>query len=277
LFRQHETRVELTTGAAEADFRYIQADDRITDVIISSKRDVVESLGDVSRVVERLAGIPHVNAVRARSGMFNFYPEKYTRAVIDRLARLNRLSIGRPLRLEIETRFFRAGEIRGAHDRLVRKLNNRGITVYNNTPLLSGVNDTPDAIHELAFRLRRAGIEFHHLYVAGLSLQETFNAEHPIRMSDVIDIATRVRREGSGREIPRYIIRTILGEVDYGLTSAFMEEEGRPRVTLPPYPLAYFRNIHPDFEWPRGVRVDEEGIPSTAVTGLVKTEDFPLT
>ncbi|MCP4686443.1 MAG: radical SAM protein, partial [Desulfobacterales bacterium] len=165
LFRQHETRVELTTGAAEADFQYIRADDRITDVIVSSKRDVVESLGDVSRVVERLAGIPHVNAVRARSGMFNFYPDKYTRAVIDRLARLNRPSIGRPLRLEIETRFFRAGEIRDAHDRLVRKLNNRGITVYNNTPLLSGVNDTPDAIHELAFRLRRAGIEFHHLYV----------------------------------------------------------------------------------------------------------------
>ncbi len=276
LFRRHETRVELTTEATDQDYEYIRAHERITDVILSSKTDIIEALAPVSRIMERLSVIPHVNAVRLRSHMFNWRPGKYTRAVIDRLACFNRLSIVRPLRLEIETHFFRAEEIRGEHDRLVRELNNRGITVYNNTPLLIGVNDNPEAIHDLAFRLRKAGIEFHHLLVAGHPLQNEFNAGRPVHMHDVIDIGARVRREGSGREIPRYIIRTVLGEVDYGLTSAFSVEDGQLWVTLLPYTLSYYRSMHPDFEWPRDVRVDGEGTPSVVVTGLVKTSDFAL-
>jgi lysine 2,3-aminomutase len=141
LYRQHETRVELTTAAGKAAMDYIQADNRITDVIISDGNDVVTALGEVERLVRRLTAIAHVNAVRLRSLMFNHSPEQFTRAVVDRLAGMNRLSIVGPLRLEIETRFYDAGEITPAHDQVVRELNNRGITIYSNTPLITGVND----------------------------------------------------------------------------------------------------------------------------------------
>ncbi len=276
LYRQHETRVELTTAAGKAALDYIQADNRITDVIISDGNGVVASLCEVERLVRHLAAIAHVNAVRLRSLMFNHSPEQFTRAVIDRLAAMNRLSIVGPLRLEIETRFYHAGEIISAHHQVVRDLNNRGITVYNNTPLIAGVNDNAEAIQALSFRLRQAGVEFHHLYAAGLPHQDRLNQNHPVKMRDVIDIATRVRREGSGREIPRYILRTPLGEVDYGLTTVCHVTEGEVWARLTPYNLAYFKNMDPGFEWPESVRVNNNGTPSVKVTGLTGTGKFSL-
>ena len=152
-----------------------------------------------------------------------------------------------PLRLEIETQFLTADQIKPVHAKLARLLNNRGITVYNNTPLLGGVNDDDETIHALAFACRKAGIEFHHLYVAGLPIQHKWNRERPVALYDVVDIATKVRREGSGREVPRYIISTGLGEVDFGLCSRFSGEGSDLSVKLIPYNLAYYQDMQPDY------------------------------
>ena len=162
------------------------------------------------------------------------------------------------------------------HTRLTRLLNNKGITVYNNTPLLGGINDTPDAIQRLAYGCRGAGIEFHHLYVTGLPIQSHWNKKNPVALYDVVDIATRVRRDGSGREVPRYIIRTILGEVDFGLSSTIVGAGEHLSVTLLPYGLSYFKGISPDFIWPDDVKEDVDGKPIVSVSGLIKTTDFAL-
>jgi L-lysine 2,3-aminomutase len=196
--------------------------------------------------------------------------------VLDRLADLCSLTLANPLRLEIETQFLRAEEVHAEHARLVRRLNNRGITVYSNTPLLGGVNNTAADIHELAYRCRQTGIEFHHLYVAGLPVQDFWNPEHPVLLHDVIDIATRVRREGSGREVPRYIISTVLGEVDFGLTSTFTISHNKLAVTLLPYTRPYFTSMQADFSWPDNVETDVDGKPIVPVAGLVKTTAFAL-
>ena len=276
LFRQHETRVEVNIAVGEAGIQYIKADSRITDVVISAEDDALTMLGLVERLVHLIAAVPHVNSVRLRSLMFNTSPERFTRLVIDRLAEMNTLSIVGPQRLEIETRFYQASEITEKHIRLVRKLNNRGITVYNNTPLISGVNDSAEQIHSLAFALRKAAIEFHHLYVAGLPQQLLYNCDQPINMGEIIAIATQVRREGSGRELPRYIIRTPLGEVDYGLATTFDWEDGMVWAKLLPYNLAYYEDMTHAFTWPQGIRVDNEGVPSVRVAGLTGTGTFSL-
>ena len=274
--RVHETRVEIDAGCGDADLAYIRNDDKITDVVIVGENDAVDALFQVRRIVRALEDSPHVNAVRLRSFKFNHAPEVYTPVVIDTLAGLNRLTMVSPLRLEIETRFLVAGELQPVHTRLARLLNNKGITVYCNTPLLGGINDTPEAIHQLAYGCRNAGIEFHHLYVAGLAVQNRWNREHPVALYDVIDIATQVRREGSGREVPRYIIRTVLGEVDFGLSSTFLGQDGDLSVKLLPYDRAYFTAMQPDFTWPAGIEEDADGRPVVPVAGLLKLTDFAL-
>ncbi len=274
--RLHATRVAVEADTPVEDLAYIRKDERITDVVIASPEDAVDALSRITPIIDALRGIPHVNAVRLRSLKFAEHPEAYTPAAIDRLGNLNRLSIVNPLRLEIETQFLEAEAIGPAHTRVVRLLNNRGITVYGNTPLLGGINDTAEIIHALAYAYRQAGIEFHHLYLAGLPLQASWNAENPVDLYDVVDIATRVRREGSGREIPRYIIQTALGDVDFGLSSAITGEGRDLTIKLDPYTLEYYREMDPEFEWPAETVISEDGHPVLPVTGLRKTTAFAL-
>ena len=275
LLRLHETRVEIDVRATERDIDYIRSDERITDVIISSPTDAIESLFYVKTLIKNLKDIPHVNAVRLISMKFNSDPQSYTRGVINTLRALNTLCVVNPLRRQIEPWFTLGNEITHEHAKLVRRLNNKGITVYCNTALLGGVNDSDEHIHSLAYNVRQAGLEFHHLYVAGLPIQQKWNIDHPVDSYDVVDIATKVRREGSGREIPRYIISTCLGEVDYGLTSSFVHDNGPLKIKLGCYDISYYKGMDEKFVLPKGVATDEDSLV-IPVTGLLKTNEFPI-
>ena len=92
--------------------------------------------------------------------------------------------------------------------------------------------------------------------------------------ADVIDIATAVRREGSGREIPRYVIATPLGEVDFGLSSRLEAGDGSLRLKLLPYTLAYFQDMDAGYRWPEGVSTDAAGVPLWTVPGLISSDGF---
>ncbi len=275
LFRLHETRVEITPLAGAAQLDYIRADDRISDVVISSDEDAIDMLFYLRPLVQALEKIEHVTAVRLRSPKFGLAPGLYTRNVINALGDLNHLSVTRPLRLEIETWFLLPEQVTPEHKTQVRRLNNKGITVYCNVPLLGGVNDNDDIIHALAYEVRTAGMEFHHIYVAGLPVQEKWNRDYPIDSYDVVDIATKVRREGSGREIPRYIFFTPLGEVDYGLTSSFVKMDGRYKLRLDCYDLSWFKQMDDGFELPGSVVMDKDR-PVVDIPGMIKTNDFAI-
>jgi lysine 2,3-aminomutase len=272
LSRVHETRVCIPPRAGEMEMAYIANDPRITDVVVTG--EALDHLFEIGHITDRLSKIPHVNALRLRSMTLAADPLAYTRSVVNVLGDLNKLSVVQPLRLEIETWFLLDSDLTQDHATVTRRLNNKGITVYANVPLLGGVNDNDTKIHDLAYTLRSTGIEFHHLYVAGLPVQTSWNAAHPIDSYDVIDIATRVRREGSGREIPRYIIATPLGEVDYGLTSSFVREKDAVKIKLNCYDQAYYTSMAPGFRFPDHVTVSQDGHPVVPVTGLIKTNDF---
>ncbi len=276
LLRLHETRVEIDVTASERQLDYIRADDRITDIIISSSTDAIDFLSTLQLLIKKLGDIPHVNAVRLVSMKFNTAPEAYTRAVMNTLGDLNTLCVVNPLRLEIETWFTLVSEINETHAKLARKLNNRGITVYCNTALLGRVNDEDEQIHSLAYQMRKAGLEFHHIYVAGLPIQQKWNMDHPVDSYDVVEIATKVRREGSGREIPKYMISTCLGEVDYGLTSSFVHDNGQLKIKLGCYDLSYYKNLSEKFVLPEGITTDDDGFIVVPMEGLIKTNEFPV-
>ncbi|QTA77996.1 Radical SAM domain-containing protein [Desulfonema limicola] len=280
LLRVHKTRVEINVQASDKELDYIRKDHRITDIVVSmpknDPKDIIDSLFYVKHLIKKLQDIPHVNAVRLWSMKFNTNPEAYTRAVINTLGDLNNLRVVNPLRLEIETWFTSADEIRDDHAKLVRRLNNKGIIVYCNTALLGGVNDSDEKIHSLAYAARKAGIEFHHLYIAGLPVQQKWNIDHPVNSYDIVDIATKVRREGSGREIPRYIISTPLGEADYGLTSSFVFDSEDVKIKLNCYDLSYFKSMDENFVLPQGVSQDNDNTLVVPVQGLIKTNSFPI-
>jgi len=280
LFRTHITRVELDLGADEKEMekniQYIKDDDNILDVVISQKQEVLESMYKLKKLLKRLDKIFHVNTVRLRSHKFNYEPSIFTQGIINQLRKINRLSIVNPRRLEIETQFLHSSEILPEHKTLAGNLRKNGITVYNNTPLLPFINDTEDEILNISYKCRESGIEFHHLYLAGLPIQSSWSEKYPVDVSIIINIATKNRREESGRSLPRFIIRTSLGEVDFGLTSEIVhsDDKGNVYVKLLPYNLKYFKSMYPEFSWPKGVNVDKNGHPIVNVNGLKRTQEF---
>jgi KamA family protein len=274
LSRHHETRIELDAAGGDPELDYIRSNDRVTDVLITSETDAIDRLHEVGLLIEKIRRIRHVNAVRLRSVKFNYNPEIYSDAVISGLARLNNLNASTPLRLEIETQFLHSSEIKAAHGELASRLRRHGVTVYANIPLLHEINDSADEIHKIAYTLRSLGMEFHHLYVAGHPLQRYWSRTHPIDVPDVSDIASKVRMEGSGREIPRYIIMTELGEVDFGLTSRLFRRNGGLAAVLLPYDLEYYMNLYPGFDWPPHIQEDPNGHPIVQVPGLTSSDDF---
>ncbi len=275
LSRLHETRVKITPDAGKSQLAYIKNDPRITDVVIASDKDALDTLFQIKRIIRELETMSHVNAVRLVSNKFITSPNDYTRAVVNTLGDLNHLRVINPLRLEIETWLLNKDSLTKAHEKLARRLNNKGITVYCNVPLLGGVNDMDTVINDLAYNILKNGIEFHHLYVAGLPVQNKWNTVHPVDSHDVIDIATMVRREGSGREIPRYMIATDLGEVDYGLNTSFIREEDSLKVKLLCYDTNYYKNLNDNFSFPDNIKIEDDH-PVVNVSGLIKTNDFPV-
>jgi lysine 2,3-aminomutase len=275
LHRVHKTRMEFDCDVNDEEMTrnldLIAAEENITDVVLYSRKDVVRSLYRVGKVIERLTAVPHITAVRLRSWNFNYEPRTFSDAVIKRITYLNKLDPAAPTRLEIETRFLHSSELKPEHEKLVKALKQRGVTVYNNTPLLAFINDIEEEMRHLTSHLRRIGIELTNLYVAGMPLQEKWSEEHPIHVSQIVDIASYLRKTGSGREQPRYVVQTSLGEVDLWLNALPIgsSEDGSVLLNLLPYDRDYFTALEPDFIWPEGVETDEEGHPIVTVPGLI--------
>jgi len=280
VFRPHRKRIELDLGAndteLDAALAYIKRNTAITDIVISHEHDVLASFHRLRLLCGRLDELRQIRAIRVRSLRFAYHPDRFSHAMIKQLGWMNKLTIANPRRMEIETQFLHSSEITPRHKELAGDLAQKGITVYNNTPLLPFINDDADEMTRIAYRLRESGIEFHHLYLTGLPLQDMWCEEHPVEISHVIDLCTMIRRSESGRGVPRFIIGTSLGEVDFGLTSEVVgsDEEGTIHLKLTPFDLDYYRDLDPAFSWPESIQVDEDGHPIVPVPGLRRTQGF---
>jgi L-lysine 2,3-aminomutase len=156
-------------------------------------------------------------------------------------------------------------------DTLVRLLRQRGVTVYANIPLLAFINDAGSDMLRLTSALRRKGIELNHLVLAGMPLQRDWSEEHPIHLAQVIDLASHLREFGSGRELPGYILRTSLGEVDFGLSCDVLQtlESGDTPVRLRTHALDEYRAMDPAFEPPPGAVFGDDGHPVASIRGVM--------
>ena len=175
------------------------------------------SLENVNAMVVRLKEMPHLACIRICSKKMAVCPDIFTRERIETIAGWCDFSIENSVKIEIETWFLHPDDILARHLDLSENFVARGVTVYANVPLVRGLNDDPGIMVRLAHKLRWAGIEFHHVYVGGLEIQNRFNHPDPIEAHSVIDVASAVRKNCSGRQIPLYMVQTARGETDFGL------------------------------------------------------------
>ena len=72
------------------------------------------------------------------------------------------------------------------------------------------------------------------------------------------------------------MISTCLGEVDYGLTSSFVHDNGHLKIKLGCYDESYYKGLAENFVLPQGITIDPDGSPVVPVKGLLKTNPFPV-
>jgi L-lysine 2,3-aminomutase len=214
--------------------------------------------------------MPHLTALRVRSRALVSAPSTFSDGALSRIGSLNRIRLTRPLRMEIELTVLHPSDLSEEVDRAVRALRRRGVSVYANVPLLMYLNHDEHDLLELTSRCRRSGIEVHHLLLAGHPLQQDWAAAHPVPVGRVVDLATALRREGSGRELPRLIVQTVLGECDFGLTGRPVRtgDHGSIAFRLPASTVEDLRELDRAFDLPAGVELDDLGRPLVPVAGM---------
>jgi L-lysine 2,3-aminomutase len=203
--------------ADDPAFDYIEQDPEITDVVVSWQAAQDPGMEKTGRMAERLKAFSHILSLRICCREFCNRPELITEDLMEKISRWCNFSIGNPFRVEVEAWFLLPEDIGRQHGEIAKKLIHNGVNIYADVPLIRGLNDSSQTVVALAHGLRQAAIEFHHLYVSGLDIQEKFNG-NPIDSQRIIDIASEVRKECSGREIPLYIRRTPSGEKDFGIS-----------------------------------------------------------
>ncbi|MCG8563995.1 MAG: radical SAM protein [Desulfobacterales bacterium] len=266
MFRTHKTRLEIQVGETLPDFAYLETHPKITDVILHGVNPAdPQALESWLEVLKAQEGI---QAVRISAPNFWKEIDLWSWDWIDMILEWQDTSVASPFRVELETWWCRSEQVGEEQVRTASEWAATGIDIYANVPLLSGVNNHPHEMVKLARALRRGEMKFHHIYAAGLPCQDGINGENPITAPMVVDIASAVRQQCSGREIPLYIIRTSLGEVDFGLASTLFEQEGQWYVSLLPYDREYYKAMDIEFALPDSGIVDENGTICLPVTGM---------
>ncbi len=212
----HYTRLEAHPASWKHAMVYLAEYKGITDIILRLTGTDIDR--DIDAVKECIEALGHFGdrpfCIRLRWQAFQQIPGHFSDGHMAHLTPLVRFSPARPRRLEIESWWLTPKQVTQAHRDLGRSFLSQGIPVYGNMVLLSGLNDVPEITSEMAVALREARIDFHQVYVSGVSVQKPFKVVTDDR---VTAIASHVRMTCSGREIPLYVRWTDDGEKDFGL------------------------------------------------------------
>ena len=219
--RIHPSVLEMNMAAGKKAMDYLEEHPVITDVILHLEAGDFDAPEAVITRINQIKDSSQVTCLRLSCPQINPCPALFTKAWITALAQVMDFSVSTPFRVEVETWFLDPGETGAPHEKLAAQLISRGINIYANVVLVKNINDTPQRIVELACRLRKASIEFHHLVVDGHAVHKKYNRPTVVDDSRLIDIASHIRRSCSGRQIPLYVIQTPKGIRQIDVTRSF--------------------------------------------------------
>lgn len=138
----NETETTFNVGDGVA---YIAAHNEIDNVLLTGGDPLMLPPQRLGNVLAQLRALQHIRVIRIGSKVPAFDPERLTDELLRTLERYN--SPGRPIQIVLH--FNHPRELTAiATDRL-RVLRNMGIPLYNQTPLLKGVNDDPFVLGSL--------------------------------------------------------------------------------------------------------------------------------
>ncbi len=141
----------------------------------------------------------------------------------------------------------------------IARLKSVGATVYNQHPLLKGVNDDLAVLAELYSLMRETGIEAHYLFHA-IPMQGM--RHHRTSVMKGAELATRLSASGefSGRAKPHYALMTDIGKIVlYEGTIITRRHSDNSILLRSGYRLEDRKRWNPSWRVPASVEIDKDG------------------
>jgi len=190
---------------------YVARDPTVTEVILSGGDPLVADDAYLDELCGQIAAIPHVKRLRIHSRLPIVLPDRITSNLLDALCRDELQTI-------MVVHCNHANEIDASVGRAFDRMRQRQITLLNQSVLLAGVNDAPQALIALSEQLFAWGVLPYYLHL----LDKVQGAAH----FDLPEQRARQLHAAMTRELPGYLVPKLVREI-----------AGEPAKTLiPPLP-----------------------------------------
>ncbi|MCP3890530.1 MAG: KamA family radical SAM protein [Desulfobulbaceae bacterium] len=200
---------DLTVKNFEKAASYIAEHTEITNAIMSGGDPLMLPTRVLEKMLNALKGIKHLNHVRIGSRVPVSYP---IRLFDDDLISLLK-DFNAEKTLFIPTHFNHAQEITPVSTEAIRRIRNAGVTVNNQAVLLSGVNDSVEALVDLMNGLLRIGVNPYYLYQCMPVARVRHHFQVPLKKG--VDIVDQARRHFDGyAKRFKYIIGHDIGKLE---------------------------------------------------------------
>lgn len=150
--------MQLTKQQESSALAYIQADNSISEAILSGGDPLLLSDARLSALIGQLANINHVKRIRIHSRLPIVLPARITQESVNIL-----VDCGKPVVLVVHCNH--PNEISENVVTAFNLLKNKGIALLNQAVLLAGINDDADTLCQLSERLFETGILPYYLHL----------------------------------------------------------------------------------------------------------------
>ncbi|MEF3076379.1 EF-P beta-lysylation protein EpmB [Methylobacter sp. Wu1] len=190
--------LQLSKQKEDAAIRYIEEDPAISEVILSGGDPLILNDARLAGLIQQLSRIRHLKRIRIHSRLPIVLPARITNELLDTLTQS-------PAQIVLVVHCNHANEISGRVIAACTALRNSGITLFNQSVLLKGVNDTEKQLCELSERLFSHGIIPYYLH-----LLDKANGTGHFEVSEQ-DALTLMRQVQAA--LPGYLVPKLVKEV----------------------------------------------------------------
>jgi lysine 2,3-aminomutase len=215
--------MRLPLDEVRAGIHYIARTPAVKDVLLSGGDPLLlsdEVLGEILGAIRR---IPHVEIVRIGSRVPVTLPERITESLCAVLRRAHPLFLN--------THFNHPRELTPEAQEACRRLSDAGIPLGNQTVLLRGVNDEPEAMADLLRGLLRMRVRPYYLHHMDLV---SGTAHFRTRIERGLSLLSALRGKVSGLAIPHYVIDLPGGKGKIPLQPGYLESLGETAILRTP-------------------------------------------
>ena len=196
-FRRNFPYADLQLSKQNEDnaVQYIQGNASISEVILSGGDPLLLSDSRLTRIIQKLDSIKHLQRIRIHTRLPIVLPARITDEFVNTL----KLS---PKQIIIVLHCNHANELNERVTAACQLLKNSGITLFNQSVLLKGVNDNAEVLSELSEQLFSHGIIPYYLHL----LDKAAGTGHfEVSETEALEIMRQVQATLSGYLVPKLV------------------------------------------------------------------------